>query len=189
MMMTIGKPISTNAWFTAIAAALLLAAFPSVSNAEAWELRTAPEAVPGTYEIESGEIDKAIRISKVWLPHADRRMKVSVLTNLCMGYILSNELDQAEEYCDRAVERPNNKTVSYNNRGVLKALQGDYERAAQDFANAKSAGCFRNCSESRGVPNDKTLPLAVALRNFDRAEYQVKAAKMREDDQIAARTN
>jgi tetratricopeptide (TPR) repeat protein len=166
---------------------MLLASLPSVSNAEAWELRTAPDAVPGTHEIESGKIDKAIRISKVWLPHIARREKVAVLTNLCIGYILSKEFDQAEEYCDRAAERPNARTVSYNNRGVLKALQGDYEGAVQDFANASNAGCADRCSKAG--PRDLQQPRAVAMRNFGRAEYHVKAAKTGNDDQIAARTN
>ncbi len=187
MTTTIQKLVNTSVRFTAIAATLLLVAFPSVSNAEAWELRTAPDAVPGTHEIESGKIDKAIRISKVWLPHIARQEKVAVLTNLCIGYILSKEFDQAGEYCDRAVERRNDEAVSYNNRGVLKALQGDYEGAVQDFANASNAGCANGCSNA--VPKDLQQPRAVAMRNFGRAEYHVKAAKTGNDDQIAARTD
>ena len=186
MTTTIQKLVSTNVRFTAIAGTLLLLAFPSVSNAEAWELRTAPDTVPGTHEIESGKIDKAIRISKVWLPHIARREKVAVLTNLCIGYILSKEFDQAEEYCDQAVERRNHKTVSYNNRGVLKALQGDYDGAVQDFASASNAGCADGCSDA--IPKDLQQPRAVAMRNFGRAEYHVKAAKTGDDDQITART-
>jgi len=187
MKTTFQKLVNTNARFTAVTATLLLATFPAVSNADAWELRTAPATVPGTFEIEFGEIDKAIRISKVWLPHIDRRKKVAVLSNLCIGYIRSNEFDQAEEYCDRAVEQPNQKTVSYNNRGVLKALKGDYAGAMQDFASALNAGCSDDCFDAGNGRKD--LPRAVAQRNFGKAEFHVKAAKTGNDDQIAARTN
>ncbi|MCH8060572.1 MAG: hypothetical protein IIA11_08955 [Proteobacteria bacterium] len=168
-------------------AALLLATIPTISNAEAWELRTTPNAVPGTLEIESGKIDKAIRISNVWLSHVVKQKKVAVLNNLCIGYILSKKFDQAEVYCDRAVERRNYKTVSYNNRGVLRALQGDYEGAVQDFADASNAGCVNGCSNA--APKDLQRPRAVAMRNFDRAEYHPKAARTVNDDQIAARTD
>jgi len=185
MTTTIRKLANTNARFAAMFAALLLATIPSISNAEAWELRTTPNAVPGTSEIESGKIDKAIRISNVWLPHVDQRKKVAVLSNLCIGYILSKEFDQAEVYCERAVERWNYKTVSHNNRGVLRALQGDYEGAVQDFADASNAGCVNGCSNA--APKDLQQPRAVAMRNFNRAEYQAKAAGIGNDDQIAAR--
>ena len=187
MTTTIRKLANTNARFAAIFAALLLATIPSISNAEAWELRTTPNAVPGTLEIESGKIDKAIRISNVWLPHVVQQKKVAVLNNLCIGYILNKDFEQAEEYCDRAVDRRNYKTVSFNNRGVLRALQGDYEGAVQDFASASNAGCANGCSKV--IPKDLQQPRAVAMRNFDRAEYHPKAARTVNDDQIAARTD
>ena len=187
MKTTIQELVNCNVWITAIAVTLLVTSFPSVSNAEAWELRTAPDTVPGTHEIESGKIDKAIRLSNAWLPHVDRRKKVAVLNNLCIGYILNKEFDQAEEYCDRAVQRHNYKIVSYNNRGVLKALQLDYEGAVEDFANASNAGCVNGCSDTG--PKDSQQPRAVAMRNFDRAEYHAKAASMDDEDQVAAITN
>jgi tetratricopeptide (TPR) repeat protein len=187
MTTTTQKLGSTNVSFAAVTAALLLATLPSVSNAEAWELRTAPDTVPGTHEIESGKIDKAIRLSTAWLPHIARQEKVAVLNNLCIGYILSKEFDQAEEYCDRAVEHLADRTVSYNNRGVLRALQGDYDGAVQDFASASSADCADGCSSA--VPKNPQQPRAVAMRNFDRAEYQAKAGRMNDDDQIAALTD
>ncbi|MGI9221189.1 MAG: hypothetical protein ACR2QS_09160 [Woeseiaceae bacterium] len=185
--MTISKLAISNARSAVVFAALLLASTPSIATAEAWELRTTPNAVPGTHEIEAGKIDKAIRLSNAWLPHVAKKERGSVLTNLCIGYTLKKEFDRAEAYCDQAVEQSSNKTVSYNNRGVLKALQGDYEGAVQDFAEASNAGCGDNCSNA--APKYSQHPRAIAMRNFDRGEYQVNAA--REDDvkEVAARTN
>ena len=88
----------------AIAVAFGMAGLPIAAAAEQWELRTAPETVPGTHEIEAGEIDKAIQISNVWLPHIGRRQKVAVLTNLCIGHIRNRDFAAAAGYCDRAIE-------------------------------------------------------------------------------------
>lgn len=180
------KPVNTAHLFSAITASLLLAALPSVSSAEAWELRTAPDTVPGTREIESGKIEKALRISKVQLPHTSQFKKVAVLTNLCIGYILSNDFEQAGDYCDQAVARPNDKAVSHNNRGVLRMLQGDHRGALQDFAIAVETGCVGPCSTSEAVRQD--LPRSVARRNSKKAQTQVaEAAKNEGLETIAAR--
>ena len=157
----------------AISAAFLLATTPAISTADTWELRTTPNAVPGTHEIESGEIDKAIRLSNAWLSHVVREERVSVLTNLCIAYTLKREFDVAEGYCGKAVQRSNHEKVSYNNRGVLRAMQGDYEGAVQDFAMAADDGCENGCSDS--APKDSQHPRAIAMRNLDRGEYHGKS--------------
>lgn len=187
MTTTMQKLVNTNVMFTTIMAAVILLAAPSVSSADGWELRTSRHTVPGTREIESGKIDKAIQISKIQLPHVSQQKKVAVLTNLCIGYILSRDFAQAEEYCDQAVERSNESSVSYNNRGVLKVQQGDLESAIQDFTYASNAGCFMGCASASSVPRD--LPRPVAKRNLGRAEYHAKAAASSNDDRIAARTD
>jgi hypothetical protein len=187
MTTTVKKIVNSNTWFTIITAAFVFAAIPSVSNADGWELRTTLDEVPGTREIESGNFDKAIRISRVRLPHVSQKQKVAVLTNICIGYIMNKDFDEAENYCNQAVERPNEKVVSYNNRGVLKALQGDYNGAMRDFVSAAKSGCFGKCSVSENAPKD--LPRPIAKRNFGKAEFQAKAAKYAADDQTAARSN
>ncbi len=170
-----------SALIAAIVAAFLLTALPTVSIADDWELHTTSDAVPGTREVESGKIAKAIRISEMHLSHASPANKVAVLTNLCIGYILSKNFDQAEAYCDLAVSRANEKTVSYNNRGVLKALQGDYSAAMQDFESAVNSDCLGECSVTTNVPAD--LPRPAARRNLKRMESRVFAAKVSEDDE------
>lgn len=185
MLVAIQKAAVTSSVFIIIAAGAILTAVPSVSFADGWELRTSMTTVPGTRELESGKIAKAIRISKVYLPHVTHQKRVAVLTNLCIGYILSRELDQAETYCGEAVEIPSDRTVSYNNRGILKALQGDYSGAVQDLNDAVAAGCLNSCDNAENAPAD--LPRPVARRNLDRAEAYVKAVAAPDDEQIAAR--
>jgi len=188
MTISIEKLVHTIALPTIFAASLILSALPADAIADGWELRTTTDEVPGTREIESGDIEKAIRVSSVQLSHVSPEYKVAVLTNLCIGYILNKSFEQAREYCDQAVERPNERTVSHNNRGVLNALQGNFSAAMKDFESAVSAGCIGECSTAGGDSND--LPRPMARRNLSRVEGQMLAAEERANDEsIAARAD
>ena len=125
----------------AIATSLVITALPLETRADTWELRTTHEEVPGTREIESGKPLKAIKISKVYLTLVPPWRKVSVLTNLCIGHIMVNDFVQADHYCDQAVARKRENAVSHNNRGVLRAMQGDYTGAQEDFSVAADSEC------------------------------------------------
>lgn len=171
----------------AIATSLVIVTLPSMSRADTWELRTVDEEVPGTREIEAGKPEKAIRISKVSLSRTRPALKVAVLTNLCIGHILIRDLDQAEQYCDLAAARSMERTVTHNNRGVLKALQGDYVAAVQDFSIAANVGCFNGCNATGRAPQN--LPRPVARRNLEKAQTIVAKSRDATDaDRVAART-
>jgi len=187
MTTTTQKLVTTNTLLTTLITSALLACLPAMSHAEGWELRSAPEMVPGTREIESGKIDVAIGKSEVHLPHVAQQKKVAVLTNLCIAYILKNDFDRADDYCDEAVERPNEKAVSYNNRGVLNALRGDLEAAMQDFDKAAKSGCFGKCTVAESAPRD--LPRPVARRNLGKAKYLARQAQMDSEEKVAAQFN
>jgi hypothetical protein len=167
------QQVKNQTAITIMIGVVTLMGLSSLSNAAGWELRTTEQAVPGTSHIESGNVDKAIRIAKVRLPHASPQVKVAYFTNLCIGYIMKNDFQSAEVYCDEAVKSSTERVVSYNNRGVLKALQGDYIGAMDDFSSAASAGCVRECNLSANAPRD--LPRPTARRNLSKAEMQAQA--------------
>ena len=112
----------TNIYIALAATSIFFAAAPESANAENWELRTVDASVPGTREVERGKYAKAIEISMVQLPHVSPHQKVAVFTNLCIANIATRNFEKAEEFCDQAVEQPNENAVSFNNRGVLRAL-------------------------------------------------------------------
>ena len=182
--MTAQSLARTNTRFIGMLATVLLSAIPSISNADTWELRTTPIAVPGTAEIESGKIDKAVRLSIAWLPHVTDRKEVAVLSNLCIAHILKKEFERAEDYCEQAVTTGDDEVVSYNNRGILRAMQGDFDGAAEDFTVATEKGCNDGCSEV--VFKDLKRPGAVAMRNRGRAEMLAQAAIEADKNQVAA---
>ena len=155
--------------------ALLVAAPPAMSRAEAWELRTVDKEVPGTREIESGDVKKGIKISKIYLSSTPSPQKVAVLTNLCIGHIMIKDFAQAGPYCDQAVAHKLEGVVTHNNRGVLKALQGDFEAARSDFWIAADIDCDDPCSSK--PRNSSDLPRHVARRNLESADTRLLVAK------------
>ena len=173
---------------TAIVATIVVATLPSISHADAWELRTVDKEVPGTREIESGRIEKGIQISKFYLTRIPSPYKVALLTNLCIGYILMDNFAKAEHYCDRAVARKFERAVTHNNRGVLQALQGNVAAAQSEFSTAAEIGCDAPCSTN--VKASGVFPRQVARRNLQLAESRLLASQKTNDtEQVASQTN
>lgn len=174
--------------FMAIAAGLVVTAMPSTAGAQGFELRTTYKEVPGTREIETGRPKDAIRLSNIYLPHIRGLQKVAVLTNLCIGHIMINQFDQAEQYCEEAAAKPNERAVTHNNRGVLNALQGNFEAARADFAIATTVTCMFACGESDA--NDRNLPNHVARRNLQKTEARmVEVAPSPTSERLTAQDN
>jgi len=163
---------------------LLLIGLPWTAAAESWQLQTAVEEVPGTRDIEAGQVDKGIRVLQWYLKAAPVRQKGVVLTNLCMAYILKREYEKAAGYCDHAVARDRPPKVAYNNRGVLRALQGDYTGALNDF---RKAGCLRDCPAKLTIPG--SLPMMVARQNLSRAEQQWAVMQRRLENERVSQQN
>ena len=155
----------------AVAAFGIAAGYPATASAQRFELRTTYKEGPGTREIESGKPEDAIKVARVFLPHSSGLQKVTVLTNLCVGYIMVGDLEAAEPYCDAAAERPNERTVTHNNRGVLRALKGDIESAKSDFSVAAyPVGVRQRDNVTRA---DRNLPSHAARRNLQVAGNSV----------------
>ena len=175
-----------NSFIYAIAIALTLTsgAFAENARAESWELLTAIETVPGTREIESGDAEEGIRLSRIFLNSAHDSRKLAVLTNLCVGHIMTGQYKEAEEHCEKASNRNAEGTVTHSNLGVLRAVAGDSEAAEQEFATAIDAGCFGECKESKSGPRD--LPRPVARRNMERVEQRIAAAQQSDEEQQVA---
>jgi Flp pilus assembly protein TadD len=165
---------------TTTAAAVLIGTFsPLAAQADGWELTTVDEEVPGTRKIESGQIQEGIRLSEESLKWPGHDQRVAELSNLCIGYILSNQLDKAEPYCNRALENSSpesaHSVVSRNNLGVLQAIRGDYGSAQVNFKSAWDTGCRRRCENAEVTKLNDTHH--VALRNLQRMESQQLAGR------------
>jgi len=114
---------------------LIIAAAPllrSPSFAETVHFRVAFQNVPGSEEIEAGHLNAGIEVLEDELAINELESCGEILATLCAAYILNRSFDQAERACDMAIEiNPSN--AAYNNRGVLRAHQGDFVGAREDF--------------------------------------------------------
>ena len=112
-----------------VATALLLG---SPSFAEVVNFRVAFDRLPGSEEIEAGNIQAGIKVLEDQLAQIELESSGDILATLCGAYIVSNSLDKAERACNKAVEIDPTETA-YNNRGVFRAFTGDYFGAREDF--------------------------------------------------------
>lgn len=100
---------------------------------------------PGVFEIEVGQIDAGIQ--RLERSRNLSNLKAPVSINLCAAYILKRDFEQAEASCDHAVRSNpvvggtnwlgSDSDAAYNNRGVLRALRGDFVGAISDFRQAR----------------------------------------------------
>lgn len=105
--------------------------------AEEYVFRVAFEDVPGVEHLVAGQLAQGIRLLERDLV-AEKPRQGHVLATLCGAYVLRRQLDDAERTCAAAIARLPAETA-YNNRGVLRAFQGDLEGARRDFARASPA--------------------------------------------------
>ena len=158
-----------NSFFALIPVATL--AFAASSWASPYEVRAGFPKVPGADELESGQVDSAISKLESQLGIKQSERKGSVLTTLCAAYIMKGDLESATATCEEAVQH--DQRTAYNNRGVLRALQGDFAGAEQDFQNAAQRSF--STIESKAVHNRRE----TAKRNAQEAQQRFAARKQR----------
>jgi len=106
--------------------------FGNPSFAETRTFRVAFMWVPGTEQIEAGNLRAGIKELEDQLAQIELESSGDILTTLCAAYIVNRSLDKAERVCDKAVEI-NPTESAYNNRGVFRAYTGDLSGAREDF--------------------------------------------------------
>lgn len=119
---------------TTVAAAFFMTA-GAMANAETFPFRVAFENVPGAAELEAGDIGTGIEILEQQLDSDDADTGF-VLATLCGAYVIAGTLHKAEQICQQAVAQYPGETA-YNNRGVLRAFNGDFRGAEADFDRAR----------------------------------------------------
>jgi len=126
-----------------IIATLMLIALPA--QAASYRLLTSYTEVDGTAALESGDIDTAITAFETALEYPQVKDRGAILNNLCVAFASRHDYDNALRVCEEAVaancgkasDHFNNRdfedAIAHNNRGVLRARQGDFDAALDDF--------------------------------------------------------
>jgi tetratricopeptide (TPR) repeat protein len=106
--------------------------------------RTANSTIRAQYNaVERGQWRQAIHFgNEVASGRGAPGNRIAALSNLCVAYAATGELQSAIESCDAALELSPTAWRAFNNRGAVHWLAGDHAAAASDFeaAAALAAG-------------------------------------------------
>ena len=169
-----------------IVVALLLGFGALPVHAGSFEARMAAENVPGSAQIRQGNLDQGIKQllqARKWGKHFPPG---AVATNLCVAYIAKGDAESAESWCDRAVEENRHTGAARNNRGVLRAIRGNYESAVEDFREATRSRNYKQPARTiapvrASQMHYRWMSRQIAGRNLARAEQRWAAAR-KEDE-------
>ena len=112
-------------------------------------VKTSVAEVIGVREIESGKYEQGIRKSKAGLAKTSTAsMRKPLLDNLCVAYLAIKDMEQANQYCQAAINTGKASAISYNNRAVMHYVLGNLEASLEDLDEASSFGSFQNLVDS-----------------------------------------
>jgi Flp pilus assembly protein TadD len=153
------RPVREFIYISAIIGAALVCA-PTQAT-EPFEVMMHKDDVYGARAIESGDYALGIERLRKRLDSGAQSNSVRspIVIDLCAGYTMLKNFEDAERYCDEAIAIGWNSGLAYNNRGALNIARGDYMTAINDFQAALDAN---------GAD-------AVARRNLQRVETKVAA--------------
>jgi tetratricopeptide (TPR) repeat protein len=100
-------------------------------------VKTSVAEVIGVREIESGKFEQGIRKSKAGLAKTSTAsLRKPLLDNLCVAHLAIKDMEQANQYCNAAVNTGNASAISYNNRAVMHYVLGNLEASLEDLDEA-----------------------------------------------------
>lgn len=150
----------TIASVASVAAALLLPATGWAQNTE----RTAdgpvtvlgprnPDLKEGADQLLAGHSERGVELTLRGLEVAQgAREHEAALSNLCAGYIMLKNYDEALKYCNLLLARNDRSWRGYNNRAVVYINTGEYDKAHADLLRGEELN-----------PGARTLRIARAM--------------------------
>ncbi len=92
-----------------------------------------PDLAAGAKALEFGNYEEGIRLTLAGLSKTIRpKDRVGALSNLCAGYVGTQEYEVALRYCNRALRLDSSNWHAYNNRGLANLGLGRYGEARHD---------------------------------------------------------
>jgi hypothetical protein len=108
-------------------------------------VKTSVAEVIGVREIESGNLKQGIRKSEAALAKSSSMfLRKPLLDNLCVANLAISNMEQANQYCNAAVNTGKASVISYNNRAVMHYVLGNVTASLEDLDEASNHGRFQN---------------------------------------------
>ena len=174
------KELNATLPFRFLATALF--ALTLTCDAEEPKLQVTMPDIPGADVVEQGQFESGIARLKQRLGAESRAEAGARQIALCGAYVLSGNLNQAIGHCERAAAQPYLAPLAYNNRGVLRVWQGDYEGAREDFERSQSGGyqSYQNVRLRKATRK-------IVKRNAEYSQH-LWAASLRKADSLVVET-
>jgi len=152
-----------------LAAALSLAAGTTLAEESRTVIGPTNEALyDGARLLREGDGEAGVRLTLDGLATAaNDRERTAAWANLCAGYILLEQLDEALRYCDRVLEDHPDNWRSLSNRALIYIELGRYEDADRDLAIAESISPTARAVRTVRLMLDDALDPVVPVIEID----------------------
>ena len=126
----------------------------------------------GAQALRDGDAEEGIRLTLLGLAAAQgRRERQAALGNLCAGYLLLRQFDEAIDYCDQALEESDRNWRVYNNRALIYLELKRFDDAEADIARGQElAPNAKSLKVVKGMLLDETNPVLPNIVIDDRRE-------------------
>jgi len=126
----------------------------------------------GAQALLDGDAEEGVRLTLLGLSAAQgRRERQAALGNLCAGYLLLEQLDEAVRYCDQALAENERNWRVHNNRALIYLKLKRFEEAEADIARGQElAPNARTLKVVKGMLLDETHPVSPNIVIDDRRE-------------------
>jgi len=124
----------------------------------------------GAQALLAGDGKEGVRLSLLGLRFATgRREVIAAKSNLCAGYLLLGQYQEALSHCDEVIAENDTYWRAYSNRALVHIKLGQLQEAEQDLQRAESfAKNSRNVKTVRSMLLDLTDPVVPEIIIDDR---------------------
>ena len=131
-----------------------------------------PLLAEGADALLSGDYETGVELTRKGLAVAQGRQEHKTgLSNLCAGYYMMRQLQQALDACNEVVELDPNFWRAYNNRALVLLEMGRYEESAADVEKGiELSPRARKLQRTRAKLLDATNPVEPTVEIDDRRD-------------------
>jgi tetratricopeptide (TPR) repeat protein len=133
-----------------------------------------PDLQEGAQQLLAGRAREGIELTLRGLKVAQgAREEEAALSNLCAGYIMLENFEEALKYCEMLIARNGESWRGYNNRAVIYINTKEYEKAHRDLVRGEELNPgARTLRIARAMYLDAVDPVAPEVEIDDRqADY------------------
>ncbi len=126
----------------------------------------------GAQALRDGDGEEGVRLTLKGLAAAHGpRERQAALANLCAGYLLLDQVDEAIAYCDKALAENDRNWRAYSNRALAYMKLKRFEEAEADIVRGQElAPNAKSLKVVKGMLLDETNPVSPNIVIDDRRE-------------------